>query len=345
LTVKRFLNTQVAACSIVALAFVFGVAVASGATAKANAKAQPYRIAYFSTKSNLFLAAEYAETQKQAKKANVQLTLYDSDLNSTTQYSQIQNAITLGKYNGFMIDPVNGPTLVPLVQQALKAHIKVVAFNSPLGPDPNAVGVQIPGVSAQVWTPTTHRGVWMADQMVRACKGIDPCKVAYLAGIAAIPLEQTIKTIFEAAIAKHSNIQLVAYLDGTDFSRQGGQTVGQNLISAHPDVNVIASGDEALLGVETALQAAGKSYGDAPNQIRLVGIGSGIPVLNEIAAGHVYSTQPDAPDEEGDVAFSAMLQALEGKLKTPLVADPITAMHVPAIITEANVSKIKREHN
>jgi ABC-type sugar transport system substrate-binding protein len=326
--------------TLVVLGLLAGLAVAAAALSAPKT----YNVAWFSTRSNRFLTAELSAVQKQAKKDHIKITVFDSGFDANKQFSQVQDAITLKKFDGFMIIPLNGAALVPVVQQALKQKIKVIGVNSPLGPNPNAAGVQIKGVMAQIWTSTVNRGKWMTQQMVQACAGIDPCNVAYLAGIAALPIEQTIKNTFEPAIKKYPNIHEVAYLDGTGFTTAGGQKVAQDLIAAHPEVNVIAAQDQAALGVELALKAAGKSYGTGKDQIRILGIGTACNTLQAIRQGRLYNTQPDAAFEEGRFSVSAMSSVLQGKLKKPVAFDPIIKAKIPVIFTKANVGQRKCQY-
>jgi ABC-type sugar transport system substrate-binding protein len=321
---------------VIGLVAIAALALMSAATSAAPKKS--YNVAWFSTKSNRFLSAELASVRKEAKKFNIKITVFDSGFDPNKQYSQIQNAMTLNKFQGFMIVPLNAPPLVPLVQQALQKKIKVVGENSPLGPDPNAAGIQIPGVSAQIWTSTVERGRWMTKEMVAACTGINPCNVAYLAGIAALPIEQTIKQTFEPALKKYPNIHEIAYLDGTQFSTAGGQKVAGDLLTAHPEVNVIAAQDQAALGVILALEAAGKSYGTGKNQIRVLGIGSACNTIAAIKAGKLFATQPDAAAAEGKYSLDAMASALKGAKRT-FAFDPILRAKIPTLITKANVKK------
>jgi ribose transport system substrate-binding protein len=337
---KMSARLRLAAVTLVAL----GLLAATLTTVAMSARSKTYNVAWFSTKSNRFLTAELSAINKEAKKRNVKITVFDSGFDPNKQFSQIQDALTLNKFDGFMIIPLNGGALVPLVEKALSQGIKVIGENSPLGPDPNAPGVQIKGVSAQIWTSTVNRGKWMTRQMVQACRGINPCNVAYLAGVAALPIEQTIKHTFEPALKKYSNIHEIAYLDGTGFTTAGGQKVAQDLLTAHPDVNVIAAQDQAALGVELALKAAGKSYGTGKNQIRILGIGTACNTLQALKQGRMFNTQPDAAFEEGRFSLNAMADALSGKLKKPVAFDPILKAKIPVVFTKANASKRKCQY-
>lgn len=255
------------------------------------------------------------------------------------QFSQVQDAITLNKFDGFIILPLDGAALASLVQQAIDAEIKVVGANAPLGPDPDAPGVQIEGVSGQIWTSTVNRGKWMAEQILDACAGIDPCKVAYIASFAAFPIERTVKKFMEAGIRSDDNISLVAYLDGGGGTIEGGQKVAQDLLLANPDVNVIAAQDQSALGVELALKAAGKAYGNGTDEVRIVGIGTACNSLEALEAGRLFSLQTDAAREEGRFSVDVMAQALEGELTEPVAFDPIGQADLRPFYTTATVAE------
>jgi len=331
-------NAQSRLSVLVLVAAVLVTAPVAAATNAAPKK--PYNVAWFSTKSNAFLSAELAAVLKEAKKLKINITVFDSGFDANKQYSQIQDAITLNRFDGFIIVPLNGPALVPLIQQALKKKIKIVGSNTPLGPDPFNAGIQIKGVSGQISTSQVERGWWMAKQMAQACTGIDPCNVAYMAGVAALPLELGVRAGFEAMIKRYPNIHEVAYLDGTGFTTAGGQKVAADLLVAHPDINVIASEAQGALGAVLAVQAAGKSVGAGDNQIRVLGIGSACNVIAAIKSGQLYSTQPDAAFPQGKYSVDVMAAALGGVKRTQVI-DPILAAKIPTVITKANASQYR----
>jgi len=329
---------------VVAVAAVLTAACSSTTTKTAtNVGGQTYNVAWFSTRSDSYLAAGLAAGTEEAKKFNIKITLFDSHLDPNQEYSQVQDAITLNRFQGFIIFPANGPALVPLVEQAVKRGIKVVGYSEPLGVDQYSAAVQVPGVSAEIDTSPATRGKWMGEQMIQACAGLDPCKIAYLAGVAALATEQGVKAGYEAAIKQHPNIREVAYLDGTQFTAAGGQKVAGDLLAAHSDVNVIASAGDAPTGVILALKAAGKSFGPGKDQVRVLAAGSPCTTINSINQGQIYSTQPNAPDEEGRFAVDALATALHGSKRAQAI-DPVVAGNLPPVISQANARKFHCEY-
>lgn len=336
----------VASCALVAPLAIGAAASASQSTGStgSDASGKPVQVAWFATRANAFYAAELKAVQAEAKKRGAKITVFDSTFDPNKQFSQIQDAITSKKYQGFIIIPVNAVALVPIVKKALAAGIKVVGANAALGPNPDAAGVQIKGVSGQIWTPTAARGKWMGQQMVAACRGIDPCKVAYHAGIAALPIERTVKKFFEASIKTRSNIDYVGYFDGNKYTVDGGQKVAGDIIASHSDIDVIASGDQAALGAALAVRTAGKTPGDGAGEVRLLGIGSAGVVLTAIKDGTLFNSQSDAPGAEGRFSLQVVLDAIAGKLKRPVAFDPITRSGKPPIINSTNVASVKAEY-
>lgn len=335
------MNAHNRLCVLVLAAAVMVTAPLAAATN--TAAKQSYNVAWFTTKSDRFLAAEFDAGLKEAKKLNINITLFDSGYDVNKEYSQIQDAITLAKFQGFIIFPVDGPPLVPVVEQALRKGIKVVGAGQPLGPNPYSGSVQIKGVSAEVTTSPVAIGKRMALQIIQACRGIDPCNFAYLAGVAALPVEGAVKAAITPAIKPYPNIHEIAYLDGTNFTVAGGEKVAADLLASHPDVNVIASLGDAPSGVILALRAARRSFGTGKDQIRVLAGGAPCATIALLKAGEIYNTQPSTPATEGTIDVKVMAAALRGSTRVQAI-DPVISAKIAPVITKANVTSFHCEY-
>src|SRR5215471_7490075 len=166
---------RVAAASCVVAAAV-AAASALSLTATAGAK-KTINIAYFAPLANSYVQGELNGIAGVLKSnPNVKLTKVDTGFDATKQYNSVQDAITQKKYQGFIVLALDSVGLVPAVQQAIKAGIKVVNADTPLGPRQDTVVPQVPGETGTVFDPWTLRGVWGGNLVVQACKGINPCK-------------------------------------------------------------------------------------------------------------------------------------------------------------------------
>ena len=74
-----------------------------------------------------------AAAQAVASDANATVKVFDANNSPQTQYSQLQDVITSGQYNGIILQPIFGTGLISLVKQAVAKGIKVVNMDQVLG--------------------------------------------------------------------------------------------------------------------------------------------------------------------------------------------------------------------
>lgn len=91
-------------------------------------------IAFFGFASaNSFAQATYAGIKEQAAKSGVKVKFFDPNFDAATQVSQIQNAITTGKYQAFIVQANDGNAVVPPIREAINEGIAVVGEFTPVG--------------------------------------------------------------------------------------------------------------------------------------------------------------------------------------------------------------------
>jgi ribose transport system substrate-binding protein len=94
-------------------------------------------IAYLSfAVENSYDAPMLAAAQAVAADNNATLKVFDANNSPQTQYSQLQDAINSGQYQGIIVQPIFGTGLTSLVKQAISKGIKVVNMDQILGPKP-----------------------------------------------------------------------------------------------------------------------------------------------------------------------------------------------------------------
>src|SRR5580765_4776308 len=159
-----------------AAALAVGLAATLAVTALSASAASPkkVRIAYFAPLANTYVQGELRGIAGVMKKEkNVELVKFDTGFDATKQFNSVQDAITQKKFDGFIVLPLDSVGLVPAVQQAIKAGIKVVNADTPLGPRQDTVVPQVKGQTGTVFDPWTLRGVWGGKLVIQACKGIN----------------------------------------------------------------------------------------------------------------------------------------------------------------------------
>ncbi|MBS1870266.1 MAG: sugar ABC transporter substrate-binding protein [Actinobacteria bacterium] len=318
---------------------------AGGAGTTASTK--PLNIGVFATQANAFFAKQTETAREWAAKNGAKVTVYDPGFDPQKQFAQIQDAIAQGKLDGMVIAPLNGPSLAPLAAQAHKAGIATVAVSTPLSTDYASTDPKVPGLDGLVWEPLVNVGDILARQVAAACEGIDPCKAVYLSVSPTLPAETALYNAYEQTLKSHANITVLPQMGPTMAQR--GPTVGitQDLLQAHPDVNVIASSDQALFGAEVALKKAGKSIGTGPGDVRLVGSGGTVDGVQRVADGAWASTHIALPVETMTQALTILEDAISGKLTAPKGLDPVADSKYPSVMTKEAVkqSGFRGEYN
>lgn len=309
----------------------------SSASAPASSN-KPVNIAYLSfAVENSYDAPMLAAAQTVASDQNATLKVFDAQNSPQTQYSQLQDVINSGQYNGIIVQPIFGTGLTSLVSQAIAKGIKVVNMDQILGPNLGTDQPQVQGLSANVAFVPTDIGTKLGQQVVAACasKSLSPCKVGYLYDIKASALDVAINGAFKKAIAG-SPVQVVA--EGQSFfTPTTGQQAVQTMLQAQPGLNLIVGSDQGIEGGAIAIATAKKT-----GKVILVGYGASAAALAGIASGAWYSDVAQAPASEGRLAVQALIKAVRDGTNSGAV-DPVAGLPNSGIVTKANVTQFTAE--
>ena len=334
------------------VAIALGVAGAAAVTASTLAltasasREATINVAYFAPLANSYVQGELNGIAGVLKKyPNVKLTKVDTGFDATKQYNSLQDAITQKKFKGFIVLPLDSVGLVPAVQQAIKAGIKVVSADTPLGPRQDTVVPQVKGQTGAVFDPWTLRGQWGGQLVIQACKGINPCRVGWMSSVAALPAEKAYHDTAMKIIKAQSNIQVVAEIDGGAYTIQGGQKTSQDLLTAHSNLNVlVAVGDQPAAGAVLSIGSAGLT-----GKVKLIG---GCPSKISkplIKSGKEWGSWACFPADEGAVAMKFLLSGISGKLKKPVGASAtvvaLRRLKLTPYVTKGNIDKYPMQYS
>jgi ribose transport system substrate-binding protein len=296
-------------------------------------------IAYLSfAVENSYDAPMLAAAQAVAADNHATLKVFDANNNPQTQYSQLQDAINSGQYQGIIVQPIFGTGLTGLVKQAIGKGIKVVNMDQILGPNLSTDKPQVAGLSANVTFVPTEIGTKLGNLAVQACKAsnLNPCKVGYLYDVKASALDVAIHGAFAKAIAADPSVTVAAQ-GQSFFSPTVGLTAVQNMLQANPSLNLIVGSDQGIEGGAQALAAAHKT-----GKVILVGYGASAAALQGVASGAWYGDVAQAPASEGRLAVVAMIKALrDGKSSGGI--DPVAGLPANGVVTKANASQFTAE--
>jgi ribose transport system substrate-binding protein len=329
---------------VVALLTVLAALAAAGSATVTTATGAPkktIRIAVFlASAANTYWAASYLGAQDAAKKhpeADVKFTTFDGQFNTNKQVNQLRDALVSKKYDAWYIGPNDGGPLTPTIKQAIKQGVKVGCSLVPCGPNIRNTKIQIPGQTIFVGLGFYPNGQLLGKLVVQGCAGVDPCKVFWMPGLPTLPLEKARTDGLFSVIKPHKNIKVVSIQAG-GYLAAPALTATQNVLQAHPDLNVIvSSGDQMIAGAVRAAKAAGKSG------IKMYGNGCTIEAKKLIVQGVQTGCTVYLPRTEGRLVVDALIKAVENKGKSGVSIDPTPLSPIGGLGTKANIAKFHPE--
>jgi ribose transport system substrate-binding protein len=302
----------------------------STTSSTASSSGKHVKIAYLSfAVANTYDAPMLAAAKAVAAAQNASVTVFDANNSPTTQYSQLQDAITSGGYQGVITQPIESTNLIPLVKQAISKGIKVVNIDQILGTSLSTFQKQVPGLSGNVTFVPTELGNKFGALVVQACKAnnLNPCNVGYLYDIKASALDVALRSGFDQAIASDPSVKVVA--EGQDFfTPADGLKAVQDMLQSNSSINLIAGSDQ---GIEGAQQA------NTSKKVVLVGYGGSAAGIAGVKAGKWFGTVQQTPATEGRLGMEQVVAAAQSGTNSAAV-DPLASLPNGGTITKANVS-------
>ena len=291
--------------ALAAAAFV--VSACGGSTPSSTSTNKVKKIAFFGfAAANSFAQATWAGVQESATKAGVEAKFFDPNFDSTKQVAQIQDATASGQYQAYVVQANDGNAVVPPIQEAIKAGIKVVGEFTPIGTRYDTIEPQVAGLifvgEAPVWN-----GKSLGELGVQACGSLNPCKVAYLEGFKALPLDNARTAAVKAALQAAPNVQIVASVEG-GYTQASGIKAAQNVLQAHPDVNVMIGSSQAIEGATQVIKDAGLA-----GKIKLIGNGGSTQAVSFVKDGTWFACYIIAEKSSGAKAAQLAIDAGNGK--------------------------------
>jgi ribose transport system substrate-binding protein len=183
----------------------------------------------------------------------------------------------------------------------------VVAGFTPLGSDFTTLDPQVPGLVVVGETPVDNGRV-LAEMAISACADLNPCNVAYLEGLKALPLDNARTESFVKTLkAGAPNAKLVAQVEG-GYSPDTGKKAAQDALQANPDINVMIGSSQAIIGAQDVVDTA---------KVKLIGNGSSKEAFDAVNAGKWYALYNMDVTGIGSKSVENGLASAAGTLENP----------------------------
>lgn len=234
--------------------------------------------------------------------------VFDGNLDPAQQQAQIQDAVTSGRFDALIVQPIDGPTVATGVEDAIAEGLTVVGVTFAVGDDPRPLEPQVEGMAASVQIDQPAFGRELGELTVDACKDRDPCEVAILIGgsdlSGDLAQEEGIREVLDA----NASIEIVDRQEGA-YAPDPSYQVTQNLLQAHPSLDVVVTiADEMAIGVEQAIEEAGRA-----GEVAVIGSGTSGYGVQAVQDGRWFATVVSRPETEGRVAAELAIAAVRGE--------------------------------
>ncbi|MDR6288891.1 MULTISPECIES: substrate-binding domain-containing protein [Inquilinus] len=279
-----------------------------------------------------YFAAQEAAAKDQAAKAGCQVATADAQNDMGKQIGDVEDMVSKG-VNLLIINAADPQGLVPAINAAAAAGVKVVAIDSTV--DPKAKFITL------IQSSNDQNGFQVGQWLAQATPG-KALKIALISGDKGNVVGQerrlgVFRGLVEGQLVHDGKVGFTVVGQGWGgWTHEGGLKAMEDLLVAHPDINVVlGENDSMVLGARKALEAAGKL-----NDVLLVAAADGQKeALQLIQEGQYGATGLNDPALIARTAVDVGLKALDGSLPADF---PKVDLTTPDAITKDNVAKYYR---
>ena len=319
----RFVKRSASCAGVVALVVLLASCGSSSSSSSSGAgsKAKSVNIAFFGYNTTPYSLAALKAAQAAAAQYGAKITFFNPNSDPQTQATQVQDAITGGKFQAFWIWANNGLALQPLVMQASRAGIKVATADATLGSTTDQATLKSePGVTVALGTGLEEEATVAVSEIERACAAkagaSSACHVAVMPGMNNFPPDVYRLGLMRKQLAATGRITLSLMPQG-DYDAPGAQRSTLDFFQSKPKVDVIYTfADQMIGGVLVALKQLGLTPG---KDIEIIGFGATTEAVAGINAGTWYASQALYPSTESRLAVQYLVDAVHGKSVPSLV--------------------------
>ena len=263
------------------------------------------RIAYLSCGvGEAYCDATLEGIEKSASEANATVTVIDAMGDAETQVAQLEQAAGSGDFDGLIVTPLDPGTVVSGVEAAVAAGLPIACTRNPCGADLLDLELQIEGQTLYVGSSPIINGTALGGAVLDACFDRPSCNAAFIGDGLDTPVEATRLQGFEEITLDFGEVTIVAREEGGGTA-DAALAATTAILEANPMLDIVAAtSDEMALGVERAIEEAGRA-----GEVLVVGNGASEIGHEAVAGGRWYASVVYLPVTEGEIAGDAVTLA------------------------------------
>jgi ribose transport system substrate-binding protein len=269
-----------------------------------------------STLNNPWFVVLAQTAADQAKSLGYETKIFDSQNNTSLEADNFENAIASG-FNAILFNPTDADGSVINVLKAKAAGIPVFCMDREV----NSVEAATSQILSDNYSGCVAIGKYFVEKMNK--KG----NYAEILGLVGDNNTWNRSKGFHSVVDVYPGLKMVAQ-QSADFDRNKAMEVMESLLQAHPDINAVFCGNDAMAsGAYQALVAAGKA-----NDIKVFGFDGAEDVINSIQEKKIVATGMQFPKVMAQTAATYADEYFKGKRdfaqKMPVAVELVTQENV-----------------
>ncbi len=257
-----------------------------------------------------------AETAKEESEAlGYDVTIFDSMNDTAKETEHFENVIAAG-YRAVLFNPTDADGSIGNAQKAKKAGIPVFCMDREINSTNAAV--------AQYLSDNYSGCVALGQYFVKTVK-----KGNYIELLGLVGDNNTFNRSngFHSVVDQYPDLKMVAQ-QSADFDRTKALEIMESLLQAHPDIQAVFCGNDAMaMGAYQALASAGKD-----KDVKVFGFDGAGDVINSIMEKKIVATVMQFPKLMAKMAAEGAHKYLGGKRdfqqKVPVIVELVTQENI-----------------
>lgn len=278
---------------------------------------QPGKMAVvISTLNNPWFVVLGESAAQKARELGYEAHIFDSQNNSSKEAEHFDNIIAMG-YDAILFNPTDADGSVLNVKRAGNAGIPTFCMDREI----NSADAAASQLLSDSFTGCVKLGEFFVKQLGKKGEYVE------ILGLVGDNNTWNRSNGFHSVVDEFPELKMVAQ-QSADFDRNKAMEVMESVLQAHPSINAVFCGNDAMaLGAYQAILAAGKS-----NQIKVFGFDGSDDALYAIAEGKLAATVMQFPvlmaEQSAELADRYLKGETELSRKMPVEVELVTADNV-----------------
>jgi len=278
---------------------------------------KPKKVAVIvSTLNNPWFVVLAETAAAKARSLGFEAKIFDSQNNTALETDHFENAITSG-FSAILFNPTDADGSVINVMKAKKAGIPVFCMDREI----NSTKAATSQILSDSYSGCIALGKYFVQQMNKKGNYVE------LLGLVGDNNTWSRSKGFHSVVDNYPDLKMVAQ-QSADFDRNKAMEVMESILQAHPDIDGVFCGNDAMaMGAYQALYAAGKA-----DQVKVFGFDGADDVLQSIREKKIMATGMQFPKVMAETAASFAEEYLKGKRdfpqKVPIAVELVTQQNI-----------------